>query len=224
MEYWKDYILIITATASIGFGFWSNLQTRNANKATRKENEERRKLLENEKKKANQNQLALQIVERIITIFNAIRNIRDSRFQMGPTYWRITEEDYRPSAFIDEKQKSVTILKTEQLNLELDSLRTKILLGENINETIDEFLSFVQGFISNLETLEYEGYDEDDKKHKVETFITLFNNDESSQFNQNFMKKIKNVFIQLSPFLNDNLENFEHFRGYGVDKSKNEIN
>ena len=218
MENWKDYLLVLTAFASIIFGFWSNLETRKANKATRKEQEESRKLQESEKQRDNQNQIALQIVERIVTIFAAVRNLRSPGFVNGITFWRITAEGYKTSAFIDERQHDYDLLLEQQLNLEIDSLRTQVILGDSTHKAIDAFQFFIQDFINELQSLKYDGHTEDEKLRKVEIFKRIFNNNPASKFNQEFMKRIKGVFTELSPFLDENLENFEHFRGYGINK------
>ncbi|UTW65391.1 hypothetical protein KFE94_12090 [bacterium SCSIO 12643] len=218
MEDWKDYLVLVTAASSIGFGFWSNLQNRAAHKANRKDREARQKLLETEKKRANQNELALKIVERIVSIFAAIRNIRDPRYDIGPTYWRITQEDYPIKHFLEEYKEAFDSLKSEQLNLELDSLRVQVLLGEKAHKAIDWFQFYIHDFINDLQALEYEETDEVRKREQVSKFRRTFNKDPASEFNQELMKRIKGVFTELSPFLDENLGNFEHFRGYGVKK------
>lgn len=218
MEDWKDYLLIFTALASVIFGFWSNITANKAFKANLKEQEANRKHLENEKRKANQNQMALQIVERMVAIFAAVRNLRDPRFEMGPTYWYITEEGRSPSAFLKEKNEPYKVLLSEQLDLEIDSLRAQIILGEKTHKAIDWFQFFIHDFINDLQVFEYEETDEERKAERVKKFRRLFNNDVASEFNQEFMKRIKGVFTELSSFLDENLENFEHFRGYGINK------
>lgn len=218
MEDWKDYMLLVTAASSIGFGFWSNLQNRVAHKANRKDREARQKLLETEKKRANQNELALKILERVVSMFAAIRNIRDPRNEIGSLFYRITAKGYPTKYFLEEKKESFDALKSEQLKLELDSLRAQVILGGKAHKAIDWFQFYIHDFINDLQVLEYEETDEVRKREQVSKFRRTFNKDPASEFNQELMKRIKAVFTELSPFLDENLGNFEHFRGYGVKK------
>lgn len=202
---WESWAVLITAGSSIFLGVWSN---RIASKGL--------KHSKDQKKKENQNELALKIVERMVSVFSSIRRMRSPEYKEGPFFYRITRENYPMKSFVEDYHDDFENLKTQQLSLEVDSLRASVLLGKSVHDSIDSFQFFLESFVWKVVGFNSEYDSSKYYEYKLEEFKDFFNSDPNSEFNQELMKLIKSVFTELSPFLDEKLENFQHFRGYGI--------